>query len=146
MCFFFSPFYEGGFRFDESVHERLSWILRKTLILDHKVMQVVTEVVCTRSASMPIIHPKKRAFWPIIAVFVLRLHYIQYDGHSIFIVVPYNPLVRVCSISAYNPVTLRGALCRLVFGKEDLSRINIHRSSQKVTCVLKAKRRTQTHL
>ena len=127
MGFLLSALDESGLCFHEAIHESLSWVLGKAVILDDEVMQVVAQIVSTRSAAMAIVNPEKRALRPVLAVFVLRLHDIENDSHTVFVVVSDNPLVGIGRIRRDYSVPLGGALCRLVFGEEYLGRVDVDR-------------------
>jgi hypothetical protein len=53
-------------------NDRFLWELREVVVLHDEVMQIVAQVVCTRSAAMPVEHPEEADLRPL-AIEVLLL-------------------------------------------------------------------------
>ena len=112
---------EVAFAFSEALPDRLDRILRKLLVLDHEVMQVVPEVVSTGRATMAIEDTKEADLRPLyfLICFVLRLQYVQNDTDSIFVVVSDYTLVCICCVGLDNPTLFLTSLRWLVILKLD---------------------------
>ena len=56
---------------------------------------------------MTVIDSEERALWPLMSfvLFALRLHDVQNDRNSVFVVVADDALVRVCAITSHETVT-----------------------------------------
>ena len=63
-------------------------------------MEVVSQEVCTSIASMAVEHSEKAALGPVLDVLLRgRLHDVQYDTHSVLVVVSDDTLVGVRSVT-----------------------------------------------
>ncbi len=51
-------------------------------------MEVVSKVVRAAGPSVSVVNPEERALGPFIALLVLRLHDIEDDGDTVFVIVP----------------------------------------------------------
>ena len=100
----------------EAVLDGFDRLLRKILILDYELVQVVAEKVSTDMSSMAVINAEEGALGPLGTTVLLRFgfHYIQNDGNSVLIVVPYNALVRIGTVGGNNTVSLGAELSGLV--------------------------------
>jgi hypothetical protein len=86
----------------------------------YKLVKIVSQKFSTLIPSMAIIDPKERTLWPVIdlSFLALWLHYVQYNRNSVFVIIsksisfqtslPYNSLIRICTIGGYNAISLRG--------------------------------------
>ena len=112
----FSKFKEKFLGFFESIFDRLDWLLWKVVILDDKLMQVVSKEVSAYMPTMTIVNAKEWAFGPLAAWKLLRLwlHNVQDYGDAIFIVVANYTLVRIGSVSCNDAITLGWILGNLV--------------------------------
>ena len=63
---------------------------------------------------MPIINTKERALRPFFLFSISRFHNIQDNRYSVFIIIPHNSLISVCSISFYNSISLGWGLWFLI--------------------------------
>lgn len=87
----------------ESLFDSLDWILWELFILNHKVMQVISKVVRTSRASMPVKYSKEADLWPldVYICLVLWLKDVENDRDSILIIVSDDPLVGIGCIGFY---------------------------------------------
>lgn len=110
---------EEPFSFTETVSERLNRILGEVFILDDELVEVVPEEISTDCASMPVVNTEEGAFGPlvILVVFGLGFHNIQNDSHSVLVVVSYDALIRVSTITSNEAISLVGELGILVVGQ-----------------------------
>lgn len=75
--------------------------------LSYELVQVVPKEISAVRSSMAIVDSEKRSLWPKLDVFfVLRLHDVQNDRDSVFVVVPDYPLVCVGSVGLNDAVSL----------------------------------------
>jgi len=58
-------------------------------------VQLVSQEVCASLATVTVIDREEGAPWPIFDRFEFRFNDIQYDAHSIFIIIPNHSLVSV---------------------------------------------------
>ena len=103
----------------EASSDGLFWLLGEGFLFDDVVMQVVAEVFGAGTSSMAIVDAEERAGWPGFVLAVLGFHYIQYDRHPVFVVVPYKALISIGGVGPYDAVSLVRALGRLVVGYDD---------------------------
>lgn len=110
----------------KTVLDGLNRLFGKVLVLDDELVQVVTEKVSADVPSVPIINSEERALGPFCTAVLLRLrlHYVEYDGNSILVVVPDDSLVRVGSICGDNAVSLGTVLGRLIVRHQLLDMLN----------------------
>jgi len=101
---------EGFFGFFESFQDSFFGVPREALFLDDEVVKIVSQILCTGIASMPIVDSKEWALRPTFMLPVFWLHYVQNDGNSIFIVGPDKSLVGVGSVSSHNAIPFHAAL------------------------------------
>lgn len=96
----------------ETILNRLYRLFREVLVLDNKLMEVVSEEVSTDVAAMTIIDAEEGALRPFCPRELLRLrfHNVQDDRYSIFIVVTNDTLIRIGTISCHNTVAFGGEL------------------------------------
>lgn len=100
----------------EAIFDRLDRLLREVLVLDDELVEVVPEEVGTDMTTVSIVDPEEGAFWPLLPrkLFRLRLHNVEDDGYSIFVIIPDDSLVCIGAVSCHDPVSLRRILCWLV--------------------------------
>lgn len=97
--------------------------LRKFFVLHDKIVQVVSQVVCTCCPTMAIKDAKETDLGPIHTQILLAfwLEDVEDDRDSVLIVVPNYALISVRSVRFYNATLLLRSLRRLViFQKEGL--------------------------
>ena len=63
---------------------------------------------------MTIVHSKERTLRPFFLGAMGRLHYVKNNGHSVFVVVPYDSLVCVGCVRPHYPISSNRALCRVI--------------------------------
>lgn len=91
---------EVSFCFLVTVNNGLFWILRKDLVFNYELMQVVSEEVSTSVTSMTIENTKEAAFGPVYNIFFGGwLHDIQNYTDSILVVISNDSLISVSCIS-----------------------------------------------
>lgn len=95
-------------------------------------MQVISQKLRTEVATMTIIHTEERTFRPCLMLSVLRLHDIQNDGDSIFIVASDKPLIGICSVCPHDPVAPQAALCSFMIRHDNPGA----RLQRELACVL----------
>ena len=71
--------YESILCLFETLDDGVFWVLREAILLDHEVMELIPEELCTSVSSMPVVHPKKAAFWPILVLAMGWFSNIQND-------------------------------------------------------------------
>ena len=87
--------------------------LGELIVLDDKVVQVVSQVVGAVAASVAIEHPEEadlRPLHPGGQLFVARLQNVQNYAYSVFVVVADDALVRICCIRLYVAAFLLAGL------------------------------------
>lgn len=77
-------------------------------------MLIISEKICTTSASVTIVYTKETAFRPSSFNESHRPHYVEDDADTVFIVGMNQGLVGSSSISAHLAALLKRALGRLV--------------------------------
>ena len=90
---------------------RVGW---KRIFLDHELVQIISKEISACSSTMTIIHSEERALWPFFLGAMSRLHYVKNDGHSVFVVVPYDSLVGVGCVRPYYSISSDRALGRVI--------------------------------
>lgn len=95
------------FTLSEALCYSLFRILWKMIVLNYKVMQIISKKISTYGSTMPIKYSKKADLRPLFINmnFVLRLHDIQNYAYSVFIIISDYALVCIGSIS-FNYSTL----------------------------------------
>ena len=84
---------------------RVFW---KGILADDYEMQLVFEEVRTGWAAMAVVNSEVGTLGPHLDVFAIgRSCHVQNNGHSVFVVVPLNTLVRVCRVTGNQPVRFR---------------------------------------
>lgn len=91
-------------------------ILRKLLVLYHKVMKIISEVIGAGRPTMAIENTEEADLRPVNVKrgLVLWLQYIQYDGDPVLIVVTDDTLIRVGGVRLDDPALLLARFGRLV--------------------------------
>lgn len=100
--------------FSTSAFDSFPWILWEIWMLDYQLMQLVPQIVSTRRSTMAIIDSKEGTSGPILSIFEFWLDYVQYNGDTIFIVVPDDSLMSIRRIWSNHSISFAGKLCRLV--------------------------------
>lgn len=92
----------------EALLDCLDGILRELLVLDHKVVEVVSEVVCTSRSSVAIEDAEEANLGPldIEMRLVFGFEDIEDDANSVFVVVPDDALVGVGGVGLDDPALL----------------------------------------
>lgn len=100
----------------KTVLDGLDRLFGKVLVLDDELVQVVAKKVSADVPPVPIIYAEEGALGPFCTAVLLRLrlHYVEYDGNSVLVVVSDNPLVRVSSVCGDNAVSLGTVLGGLI--------------------------------
>lgn len=97
-------FLETPFGLLETLENCLFWLSRETGLLYHKLMQVVSEEIRAAGASMSVVDAEERAFGPFFVNSTRWFYYIKNYSNSIFIIIPYYSLIRICRISSYSSI------------------------------------------
>lgn len=83
----------------EACEDGLLRVGGELLILYHKVVEVIAQVVGTSSTAMTVKDPEKADLWPLSCeLLVLGLEDVQDNGHTVFVVFTNDALVGVCSV------------------------------------------------
>lgn len=77
-------------------------------------MQIVPQEIRAFHATMPVEHPEIRRLLPVSNV--LRLREVQYDGHSVLVVLAHWSLVGGGRVGADGAMAVFGVLSRLKVG------------------------------
>jgi hypothetical protein len=109
-----SPFEEDFFSFSNSILNSYSWILGEVIISDNKLVKLISQIVSTCCTSMTIVYSEEGASWPLIHLLKLRLDNIKNNTDSILIIVPYNTLMGVGRVAAYDAILLACKLGRMI--------------------------------
>ena len=64
-------------------------------MFNYQLVQLIPQVVGTRSPSMPVIHPEEGAARPVSRLLELRLNDVQDDRDAVLVVVADDALMRV---------------------------------------------------
>lgn len=97
-----------------TVNNGLSRILRENLVLDYKLMKVISQEICASVATMTIEDAKERALGPIHYVFFCGwLHNVQDNTNSVLVVITDNSLICVGCVPHDVSVFSHTALGRL---------------------------------
>lgn len=105
---------EIGLCFFVAVYDGLSWVLGELLVFYYKLVEVVSQEVSACISTMPIKNPKEAAFRPVGNILLCWwLHNIQYNRHSVFIVISDYTLICIRGISHYNTIFPNTAFGRL---------------------------------
>lgn len=78
-----------------AVEQGLLRVVWKAGLLDDDLMQVILQEIGTSVTTMAIIDGEKGALGPRVRILVLGPGHVQNDRHSVFIIIPLNPLVGV---------------------------------------------------
>ena len=96
----------------------------KRFLFDHKSVKIILKELSTQVPAMPIINPEKRTLGPSFSLPILRLHDVENDRNSIFIIAPYKAFIRNRCIRFHDSIALKAALRRFVVRNHDpLSRL-----------------------
>jgi hypothetical protein len=110
-------------------------------ILNHEVVEIVSEIVGASGSSVSIKHPKKAHLGPLNTrrqLFLFGLQDVQNNAHPVFIVFSDDALVGVSSVGLYVPALLLRGLGWLVILQVNLlwvlqrrvskeQRLNVHK-------------------
>ena len=97
------------------IDDSLAWIGWKLLILDYKLVKVVSQKVSARVATMTVEDSKERALGPVLNVLLAWwLHDVEHDADSILVVISDDSLVCVGGVGFYNAAFLLAGLCGLM--------------------------------
>ena len=77
---------------------------------------------------MAVIYSEKGTSGPLFNFLEFGLYDIEYDAHTVLVVITHHALMCVCCVSDDNPVLFRGKLCRVVllFELLDLFSFELH--------------------
>ena len=101
-----SPSEEHPLRLGNAIFNCLLRILGEVVVSHDQLMQLISEEIGTSCASMAVINSEEGASWPVFNLLELRLDNIQNNRDSIFVIIPDNTLMCICSITANNTVLL----------------------------------------
>ena len=107
-------FQKSGLGLGEAFLDCLFWLPGEALLLDHVVVQVVSEKFGTRTAAMAIVDAEERASRPSFVLPVLWLHDVEDDADAVLVVVADEALIRIGCVSTHYPVALIAAFSGLV--------------------------------
>ena len=99
------------------------WELREVLVLDDKVVKIVTQVVCAGCTSVSIEDTKEAYLWPFCSdvSLALGLEDVQNNGDAILIVVSDDALIGIsCVRFDHAALFLRGLRWLVILQKERL--------------------------
>ena len=83
-------------------------------------MQVVSEEVSACVPTMTVENCKERALWPPIALLLWRLLHVEYNRHTVFIVVAHDALIGVRRVRLDHAILLDRVLGRFKVGQLDM--------------------------
>ena len=92
----------------------LLWLPREIVLLDHVVMQIVSQKLGAGAAPVAVVDAEERACRPRLVLPVLRFDDVEDDGDAVLIVVTHEALVCVGCVCAHDAVALVAALGGLV--------------------------------
>ena len=121
-----SPFKKYSLCFHYPVLNGLFWIFWEIFISNNKLMKLVTKIVCTSSASMAIVYGKEWASWPLLYLLEFGLDYVQDNWYSIFIIISYNALMSIRSITAHNSILFTCKLGWMIRSHESINLLLFH--------------------
>jgi hypothetical protein len=78
----------------------------KGRFLDDKLVQIISQEVCTCSSSMTVKHAKEGTFGPLLSLSRVRFQNIENDTNSVLIIGSNDSLVGVGSISSHYSILL----------------------------------------
>ena len=107
----------------KSTSDGFLWELREILILNDKIVQVVSQVVSACCTTMAIKDAKEADLGPlnIQILFALRLQNVENNGDSVLIIITNDTLISIGSVRFDNATLFLAGLRRLViFQKESL--------------------------
>ncbi len=90
------------------------------LRLTYKLMQIISQEVSAGSSAMSVVYSEERALGPYLFGAMCWLHDIKNDRDSVFVIVPNDALVCICSISPDDSIPSYRALSRVVIRDRDL--------------------------
>ena len=114
---------EAALALFEATDDGFVWELREVLVLDDKVVKIVTQVVCTGCTAVSIEDTKEAYLWPFCSdvCLALRLEDVQDDGNAILIVVSNDALIGIgCVGFDHAALFLRGLRWLVILQKERL--------------------------
>ncbi len=79
---------------------------RKARLLDHKLVQIVSQKISAGGPSVPVEDPEERALRPVLFLSRVRLENVEDDGDPVLVVVPNDAFVRVGCVRSDQPVSL----------------------------------------
>ena len=105
---------ESFLRINKAISKRLFGVPGEGGLFDDELVQVVTQEISTGTAAMPVVDAKERALRPVLVGPTWRLQNVENDAHTVFVVVPHQPLVRIGGVGAHYSVSLERAFRRLM--------------------------------
>ena len=114
----------------KTVLDGLDRLFGKVLVLDDELVQVVAKEVSADVPPVPVIDTEEGALGPFCTAVLLRLglHYVEYDGNSVLVVVSDDSLVRVRSVCGDNAVSFGTVLGGLIVRHQLLDVLNSARA------------------
>ena len=109
-----SPFKKDSFCLLDTILNSSLRIFGEVFIPHNELMKLVSQVICACSSSMTIIHRKEWASWPLVDLLEFWLYDIQNYRNSVFIVISYNALMGIGSITANYTIFLTSKFCGVI--------------------------------
>jgi len=97
---------ESVFSVLETFDYGLPGIPWEAVLLDDKVVELITEELGAQVASMAVVDTKEAALGPIFFLSVLGLRDVENNRHAVLIIVPNQSLISNSRISSYNSISL----------------------------------------
>lgn len=89
-------------------------------------MKLISQEISASSTTMPIINSKETASWPFCNLLKLRFNNIKDNWNPIFIIIPDNPLMRICSITTNNPIFFASKFSRVITSQKPINLFLFH--------------------
>lgn len=112
---------EAAFCSGKSLAKCLVGVQRKVRFLNNELVKIVSQEVGARRTAVAIVDPEEGASRPLFVHAILRFNNVEDDGDSVFIVVAYDSLVCVCSISPNDTIVICGAASGFVIWQASLA-------------------------
>lgn len=105
----------------ESLAKGFIGVQREVRFLDNELVKIVSQEVGAGRTAVAIVDPEEGASRPLFVHAILRLNNVEDDGDSVFIVVAYNSLVCVCSVSPDDAIVICGTASGFVIWQASLA-------------------------
>ena len=123
---FVSPLKEHPLGLRKSILDSNSRVLGEVIVSDNQLVELVPQEIRARSPSMAIVYREEGAPGPLFHLLELRLDDVQNNGHSVFIIVPDDTLMRVGSVATDDSVLLASELGWVVGLDEPIDLLFLH--------------------